>query len=372
MVDRESRPPAESTNGSPLPEGYGALEEPEGPSATPSAPDDDRASEGRTSTARPEGRGLLGRAVGARGTNGRASRRTSPPDPPSPPSAPAEAGASDNGSEIVAGGPWGGSAWADGLGADNPGSPAFPGRNSGFAPPDRAPGGGVGPGGSGYGVSPVPASVPSGARSSLSPSPSPTPIPFIANPTTQVAPPDLPRAQTEAPPVPAHRRTTQGRRAPAPVTAPTTSRTRPESLSEEETLAAESLQPGRRLGRQKVRLIRSTSSRRMIRRVDTWTVFKVSLIFYLLGLAVLIVAGVILWNVATTFGTISSLQKSIKSLFDLKTFVLRPRPLLEYFAAGGLVLAILGTIMNTVAALLYNLISDIAGGVQIVVVTEPD
>lgn len=110
----------------------------------------------------------------------------------------------------------------------------------------------------------------------------------------------------------------------------------------------------------------------MIRRVDTWTVFKVSLFFYLLGLAVLLVAGVILWNVATTFGTIASLQKSIKSLFDLTTFQLKPRPLLEYSAAGGVVLALLGTIMNTVAALIYNLISDIAGGIQIVVVTEPE
>ncbi|MBO0693627.1 MAG: DUF3566 domain-containing protein, partial [Acidimicrobiaceae bacterium] len=91
----------------------------------------------------------------------------------------------------------------------------------------------------------------------------------------------------------------------------------------------------------------------MIRRVDTWTVFKVSLFFYLLGLAVLIVAGIILWNVASTFGTIASIEKSIRTLFDLKTFQIKPRPLLEYSIAGGLVLAMLGTIMNTVAVLLY-------------------
>jgi hypothetical protein len=130
--------------------------------------------------------------------------------------------------------------------------------------------------------------------------------------------------------------------------------------------------PKRQFRRQKVRVLRSTSSRRLVRRIDTWTVFKVSLFFYLLGLAIFVVAGVILWNVASTFGTITSIQKSIKTLFVLNSFVLKPKPLLEYTTAGGGVLVILGTLVNTTAALLYNLISDVIGGVQIVVVTEPE
>jgi hypothetical protein len=124
--------------------------------------------------------------------------------------------------------------------------------------------------------------------------------------------------------------------------------------------------------RQKVRVVRSTSSRRLVRRIDTWTVFKVSLVFYLLALIILVVAGIILWNVAEAFGTITSIQKSAKSLFDLSHFVIKPIPLLEYTTAGGAILCVLGTIVNTVVALLYNLISDVVGGVQVVVVTEPD
>jgi Transmembrane domain of unknown function (DUF3566) len=141
----------------------------------------------------------------------------------------------------------------------------------------------------------------------------------------------------------------------------------------DETLAEDSAEmQAHRFRRQKVRVLRSTSSRRLVRRVDTWTVFKVSLFFYLLGLAIFVVAGVILWNVASTFGTITSIQKSVKTLFVLNSFVLKPIPLLEYTTAGGAVLVVLGTLVNTTAALLYNLISDVIGGIQVVVVTEPE
>lgn len=201
------------------------------------------------------------------------------------------------------------------------------------------------------------------------------PVPVTVNPRIQGSVRNTPSGSlgtTIIPaPSPSEPRRSQPRRSGSPSSISTTSRSRPETQSERELF--DSYQTGqRRLRRQSVRVVRSTSSRRMVRRVDTWTVFKMSLLFYLLGLAILIVAGVILWNVAETFGTIDSIQKSVRSLFDLTSFQLKPRPILEYTAAGGALFALLGTIMNTVAALLYNLISDIAGGIQIVVVTEPE
>jgi hypothetical protein len=155
--------------------------------------------------------------------------------------------------------------------------------------------------------------------------------------------------------------------APVPAAAMTaTAAARRELWEEEDDGAARSLR------RRKVRIVRSTSSRRLVRRIDTWTVFKVSFVFYVLALIILVVAGIILWNVAEAFGTITSIQKSAKSLFDLSHFVIKPIPLLEYTAGGGAILCILGTVVNTVVALLYNLISDVVGGVQVVVVAEPD
>jgi hypothetical protein len=103
-----------------------------------------------------------------------------------------------------------------------------------------------------------------------------------------------------------------------------------------------------------------------------WSVLKVSLIFYVLVLAVMLIAGVALWNVASDFGVISSLDKLVRSLFALTSFQLHPLTALAWGAAIGSVLCFLGVLFNVVAALLYNLISDVVGGVKITLAADKD
>ncbi len=110
----------------------------------------------------------------------------------------------------------------------------------------------------------------------------------------------------------------------------------------------------------------------MVRRIDVWTVLKLSFLFYLCVLLVVLIAGIVLWNIASAFNVIASVQKFVRSLFDLQTFVLRPMVVLEAGAAGGAVLALLGTGANVLAAVLYNLISDVVGGVQLIVLEEAE
>jgi hypothetical protein len=118
--------------------------------------------------------------------------------------------------------------------------------------------------------------------------------------------------------------------------------------------------------------VQGRRSRRVVRRIDTWTVLKLSLLFYLCVVLVLLIAGVILWNVATTFNVITNVEKFIRQLFDLQTFKLRPWVILEYSALGGLVLVVLGTGINVLLTLLYNLISDVIGGVQVIVLDDQE
>jgi hypothetical protein len=127
---------------------------------------------------------------------------------------------------------------------------------------------------------------------------------------------------------------------------------------------------GRLRPRQKVKVVRGVRSRRLVRRIDVFTVLKVSIAFYLLVLVVLVIAGVIVWNVAEAFGLITSIDTSIRTLFSLKSFTLHPDSTLEYGTAVGGVLCVFGALLNTLVAMLYNLISDVVGGVQVVVVTE--
>ncbi|MGH9106277.1 MAG: DUF3566 domain-containing protein [Acidimicrobiales bacterium] len=112
--------------------------------------------------------------------------------------------------------------------------------------------------------------------------------------------------------------------------------------------------------------------RRVVRRVDVWSVAKVSIAFYLCVLIVVLVAGTVLWNVAAAFGVIDTLDKLIRSLFALTSFQLHPLVALEYGAAIGGALCLIGLLFNVLAAVLYNLISDIVGGAQVVVVSDQD
>jgi hypothetical protein len=112
--------------------------------------------------------------------------------------------------------------------------------------------------------------------------------------------------------------------------------------------------------------------RRVVRRIDVWAAFKLSLAFYLCGLVVMLVAGTVLWNVAAAFGVIHNLDKLVRSLFALSSFKLRPLSTLAWGSAVGLVLCLIGTFLNVLATVLYNLISDVVGGLQVFVVGDEE
>lgn len=99
---------------------------------------------------------------------------------------------------------------------------------------------------------------------------------------------------------------------------------------------------------------------------------KVSFVFYLCVLIVLVVAGTVLWNVAAAFGVITSIEKLVRSLFALTSFKLHPLTALIWGSAIGAVLCFIGVLANVLAATLYNLISDIVGGVQVFVVGDSE
>lgn len=93
-----------------------------------------------------------------------------------------------------------------------------------------------------------------------------------------------------------------------------------------------------------------------------------SLVFYLILLAAFVVASVLLWYLADAFGAVSSIEKSGRTLFSLKTLTIHPSQVALYTALGGAVLSLVGTLFNILGALMYNLISDLIGGFRIDVV----
>jgi hypothetical protein len=136
--------------------------------------------------------------------------------------------------------------------------------------------------------------------------------------------------------------------------------------------AAQQDRPGPRRRRSDIRpvVVQGRRTRRVVRKIDVWTVLKMSFLFYLCVFLVFMIAGVVLWNIASAFNVIHTVEKFMRSIFDLQKFTFRPMVVLQSSALGGAVLVVLSTGANVLAALLYNLISDVVGGVQFIVLEE--
>lgn len=108
---------------------------------------------------------------------------------------------------------------------------------------------------------------------------------------------------------------------------------------------------------------------RVLRAIDAWSVFKISLIFYLAMYIVCLVAGVLLWNVAYSTGTIDNISSFFES-FGWKSFEFKGGEIYHNAWILGLLLVVGLTGMNVVLATLYNLIADLIGGVRVTVLEE--
>ncbi|MCU1387672.1 MAG: hypothetical protein JWL72_1010 [Ilumatobacteraceae bacterium] len=122
-------------------------------------------------------------------------------------------------------------------------------------------------------------------------------------------------------------------------------------------------QRGRR-GRPRVRRVT-----RVVRHVDPWSVFKVALCFSLVLYGVCLTAGVLLWNVAYTTGTIDNVQRFFES-FGWDTFRFKGGELFHNAWIAGLFAALGLTGMIVLTATLFNLITDLVGGIRITVLEE--
>ena len=110
--------------------------------------------------------------------------------------------------------------------------------------------------------------------------------------------------------------------------------------------------------------------RRVIRKIDPWTVLKVSLVFNAVMALVSVLAAVVFWSVFVNAGIPERLNELAVTI-GIENGITLNGP--AYFRIVVL-LAVVGTIMMTglftLAAVVYNLISDLVGGVEFVVLEE--
>lgn len=179
--------------------------------------------------------------------------------------------------------------------------------------------------------------------------------------------------------------------------------------------------------------VRARKVRRVVRHIEPWSVLKISLFFYAALFLIICVASVLLWGVARASGTIDNVESFITSVGgfgncepidgeapvtsttvpgvdstapvdqldptgasttlpeDLGSaaapppgededcrageelvgeFKFEDARIFQAFALGGIVLVLAGSATNVVLVLLFNLMSDLTGGVRVTVLEE--
>ncbi len=108
---------------------------------------------------------------------------------------------------------------------------------------------------------------------------------------------------------------------------------------------------------------------RVIRDIDPWSVFKVGLAFHLVCYFVALISLVLLWNVAQSTGTLDNVENFLES-FGWQTFKFDGSQLFANLSILGLFGVVLGTGLWVLLATIFNLITDLVGGVRVTVLEE--
>jgi hypothetical protein len=119
--------------------------------------------------------------------------------------------------------------------------------------------------------------------------------------------------------------------------------------------------------RRRVRRVRRTT--RTVRYIDPWSVLRVSALFHLVLYLILLITGVLLWNVANTTGTVDNVERFMES-FGWETFEFDGGEIFSQAWVLGLFLAVGLTGLAVLVAVTFNLIADVVGGVRVMVLED--
>ncbi|HSK90305.1 MAG TPA: DUF3566 domain-containing protein [Euzebyales bacterium] len=101
----------------------------------------------------------------------------------------------------------------------------------------------------------------------------------------------------------------------------------------------------------------------MVRRVDPWSVLKISLVFYSCMLIIVMLANAVLWAFITRLGLIEQVTEIAGALNIALT--INTGNILQATFLLGVLGVIFWSSVNVFFAFLYNLVADLIGGVHI-------
>ncbi|MBT8208802.1 MAG: hypothetical protein HKN07_13835 [Acidimicrobiia bacterium] len=108
--------------------------------------------------------------------------------------------------------------------------------------------------------------------------------------------------------------------------------------------------------------------RRVVRKIDPWTVLKVSFVFNVIAALAFVLGTWVMWSIVVQRG----IPQQIADLADNLTVTFTPDGELYFriVVLLAVVWVVSSTALLTLGSVLYNLISDVVGGLEIVVLEE--
>jgi transmembrane protein DUF3566 len=109
---------------------------------------------------------------------------------------------------------------------------------------------------------------------------------------------------------------------------------------------------------------RERRARLVVRRIDPWSVLKFSLLFYFCMMLVGILEFAVVWSVLANIGVFESVTKFAGDFNQSINFP--AGTIFRWFILIELVGIVLWTIATVLLTLLFNLVNDITGGIEVV------
>ena len=120
-------------------------------------------------------------------------------------------------------------------------------------------------------------------------------------------------------------------------------------------------------------MVRVNRVRRIIRKVDPWTVLKVSFVFNFIISLTIVLGFSILWVLLVNAGVPQGLEEIARRLAlldDNASLVGNVEVLFSSVLFFATVYLLTQTAITTLVAFFYNLISDLVGGIEVIVLEE--
>jgi len=109
---------------------------------------------------------------------------------------------------------------------------------------------------------------------------------------------------------------------------------------------------------------------RVVRHLDVWSVAKLAAVLAACAYAVGMISGYLLWQAADRIGTIDGIEGFFEDAGGYDSFVLDGGVVLRVALVLGLLLSALSVAVAVLGAVLFNLISDLTGGIRMTVIDE--